>query len=363
MSDGPPMRPDRDPADVVPVFAERGNDFGTHLETAGTDGGAENGREPRRRNARLPRERAGRLPGNPHQRTPPARMNSRYRAGDGVREQHRNAIGGLDGDADVGGTSDQRIPRRWSRVPRPISRYLHAVAVHLPQGMEDVRTGGVFKEFQISFGLVPDPEKRGVRLPVPYSAGEAVEGGEARGDERFDRLSRSDGFAAPDPNSCQRKPSGGSGKVSRAGRAPASDVMSSSAELDGGSHVRHYGERGREDHPCDPGHVSRPPPAGCAGLEAPTGRTGRRSLPAAPRDVEQCAVSLRFAQRCRPPAGRTGQRLAFPGLNPARADSNAPFRGPAGRGCRPEVRRSLTFAPPCRLEAGGPLPPYRRRWR
>ena len=332
------MRPERDPADVVPVFAERGNDFGTYLETADTDGGADDGREPRRRGARLRGERASRLPDHSHQRAPPARVNSRYRAGDGVREQHRNAIGGLDGDAGVGGTSDQRIPRRGSRVPRPIGRYLHAVAVYLPQGMEDLRTGGVFKEFQISIGLVPDSEKRGVRLPVPNPAGEAVEGGKALGYERFDRLFRSGRVrgAGPEllPTEAARKigngerrrlgvtahfsgprktgfhrPLFGEGRTLQ-GVAEEFRPLRGLCRPEGGvpgpsRHPALRGTRREGSHPDGWGRRRRGPAGRGAGLK--TGVPSRRRH----GDVEQCAASLRFAHWCRPEVGAPSRPRAF----------------------------------------------------
>ena len=110
------VRADRKPVHVVPVFGERGNDFGSDFEAAGSDRGADDGRQSRGRGACLGGQRAGGFPDDAHQRSAPARVSRGHCPGDGVGKQHRHAVGRFDRDAGSRGSSHQGVAGGWIRV-------------------------------------------------------------------------------------------------------------------------------------------------------------------------------------------------------------------------------------------------------
>ena len=230
-----------------------------------------------------------------------------------------------------------------------------------------MRTGDAFKEFPISIGLVPDSEQRGVRLPVPNPAGEAVECGEALGYERFDRLSRPGRVRGAGsellPTEAVRRI--GKSEPCRQGVCVRRHVVERQAgwrqacrrqacpSLEGTGARGSSGQSRPRLSPAS-GGLCRP---ACADLSVPTWEVGVplparcRARGGARREVHHHGTGKYAASRP-PPAGCADQRSAFQAVPALFPDRCCAVSLRFAQRCRCEHRRSLA-----------PLPPYRRRWR
>ncbi len=108
-----PLGPADDPGRVASGGGEGGGHFGSYLEAAGADRGTEDRMETRGRGAGRAGEGAGGLGGDSRGGAAPAGVGPCDRAGDGIREEHRHAVGSLDRHPGAGRDRDEPVGLRW----------------------------------------------------------------------------------------------------------------------------------------------------------------------------------------------------------------------------------------------------------